>query len=107
MTRQTLPWILILILVVAILAVLLRPLGRFPLPWGPHISTIAAKATDDAARFVRGSPPELGARKSADIEIIVMGAAIFAIAWAVLNPKTSAQVIVAVLGVVSLSNQSL
>ena len=31
MTRQTLPWILILILVVAILAMLLRPLGRFPL----------------------------------------------------------------------------
>jgi hypothetical protein len=31
MTRQTLPWILVLILVVAILVVLLWPLGRFPL----------------------------------------------------------------------------
>jgi hypothetical protein len=72
-----------------------------------HLNYRRQSHTDDAARFVRGSPPELGARKSADIEIIVMGAAIFAIAWAVLNPKTSAQVIVAVLGVVSLSNQSL
>jgi hypothetical protein len=32
MTKQTFPWILVLILVVAILAVLLWPLGRFPLP---------------------------------------------------------------------------
>jgi hypothetical protein len=32
MTRQTLPWILVLILVVAIFALLLWPLGRFPVP---------------------------------------------------------------------------
>jgi hypothetical protein len=31
--RRTFPWILVLILVAAILAVLLWPLGRFPLPW--------------------------------------------------------------------------
>jgi hypothetical protein len=41
---------------------------------------------------------------SAAIEIFVMGAGIFAIGWAVLNPNanTAARVIVALLGVIAL-----